>query len=187
MEPDGLSDFSENRLRGEPVPEDTRILLQHRRELLELLGVDMQSEASWAPWLDTSYLSGADLADPDIVANVKAVHDVCGWISFVAAYEEGEYYGYWRGPESRPVARSPIVLLDNEGQFQLCAGRTLAEALVARAPGFEEARDWMRSIGIGVPWDSEADMSWFEDEHDPDQMHREAYDRRRREGGAAGS
>ena len=187
MQPDELSDFSKNRLRGEPVPDDARILLEHRRELLQLLGVDMQPVADWTPWLDTSYLSEADRANPDIVANVQAVHDICAWISFVAAYEDGEYYGYWRGPEGRPVAESPTVLLDNEGQFQLCAGRTLAEALLARAAAFEEARDWMRSIGIDVPWDSEADIPWFEDEHDPDQLHREAYDRHRREGGSAES
>lgn len=179
MEPNDLREFSEFRLRGEPVPDDARILLQHRDELLEVLGVDMQTEETWTPWLDTSYLSDAERADPGIAANLKAIHDVCGLISFVAAYEDGEYYGYWRGPEGRPVAKSPIVLLDSEGQFELCAGRTLAEALLARAPRFEEARDWMRSIGIAVPWNSEADVEWFDDGHDPGELHREAYDRYR--------
>lgn len=52
-----LADFSRNRLDGEPVPEDLKILLPHRDELAERTGFRLEWAEEWAPWLDTS---GAD-------------------------------------------------------------------------------------------------------------------------------
>lgn len=50
------------------------------------------------PWSDKSYLTEADLRNPDIVGNVRAIDEVCEMVSFVAETDGGELIGYWRGP-----------------------------------------------------------------------------------------
>ena len=142
--------FSARRLNGEPVPNDVKILLGHTEELVARSGIKLSCEAEWTPWLDTSYLTEADRSNPDIIANMRAIADVCRLISFIAAHEDGEYYGYWQGPSMRPVNNAPLVLLDNEGQFRLC-GSTFTEAVLSRTydeEEFSEMRDWLRSLNI---------------------------------------
>src|SRR5262249_34763111 len=122
MEMDPVSKaFSANRLGGEPIPGDLRILLAHAEELAERTGIELNAEEGWAPWLDTSYLNDDDRANPDTMANVRAIADVCGFIAFVGGTEDGESFGYWRGPDRKPVAGAPIVVLDTEGQFRILA------------------------------------------------------------------
>ncbi len=136
--------------------------------------------------VDTSYLSAADRANPDIMANVRAIAAVCELIAFVAADQEDEYYGYWRGPGKRAVADSPIVKLDNEGQFSLCAGTTLAEALLGQTYGeeqFTDLRDWFRSIGIATAAESPEDIEYRKDESSPEAIHKDLYYRYRKEAG----
>lgn len=181
-----VEEFRENRLGGEPVPADVRLLLPHADELSDRTGFTLHWEADWSPWLDTSYLSAADRANPDIAANVRAIAEVCGHVAFVAAHEDGEYLGYWRGPEGRAVAGSPLVKLDNEGQFELCRGTTLAEALLGQVYGedeFADLRDWLRSVGVAVRAEAEADLADPEDEPTPDELHADLYRRYRREAG----
>jgi hypothetical protein len=179
--------FSAHRLGGEPVPEDVQKFLAHADELVGQTEVALNWEDDdWAPWLDTSYLSAADRANPDIMANVRAIAEVCELIAFVAADQEDEYYGYWRGPGKRAVADSPIVKLDNEGQFSLCAGSTFAEGLLGETYGkerFSELRDWLQSIGIAVPAESPNDLEYPKDEFSPEKLHNELYYRYRNEAG----
>ncbi len=47
-----FSQFSDNRLDGEAVPDDLRILLPHRDELAARSGFRLVLEEVWAPWLD---------------------------------------------------------------------------------------------------------------------------------------
>jgi hypothetical protein len=172
--------FSTHRLGGEPVPNDIAILLAHADELAERTGVELNWKKGWAPWSDTSYLSAADRANADIMANVRAIAEVCELIAFVAASEDEEYYGYWRGPDKRPVAVSPVVMLDNEGQFEFCGGSTFAEALLSQTYGdeqFEELRDWLVSIGIAVGATSTDGLTYPEGELSPDELHQELYRR----------
>jgi hypothetical protein len=183
-----LEGFSAHRLNGEPIPEDLQILLAHADELEERTGIELNGAKGWAPWLDTSYLTTADLANPDITANVRAIAEVCELIAFVAALEDGEYLGYWRGPGRRAVADSPLVHLDNEGQFGFCGGSTFAEAILGQVYGddrFAEFRDWLRSLGIAVRAETPADLAYPEDKPSPDELHRELYYRYRREAGLA--
>jgi hypothetical protein len=175
-----LSQFSKNRLNGEPVPEDVGVLLAHHDELAERTGVRLNGEADWAPWLDTSYLSETERADPNIAANTRAIAEVCGLIAFVASEEDGQYFGYWRGPGKRKAADSPLVFLDNEGQFELCAGKTFAEAVLASLydeEGFAELRDWFRAIGLTIPCETAKELSSLDDEYPPDKLHHELYHR----------
>jgi hypothetical protein len=173
------SQFSQNRLNGEPVPDDVKTLLANRDEFQERTAVVLNWKKGWAPWLDTSYLSAEECANPDIAANVQAIAEVCGLIAFVAADEEDNYFGYWRAIKKRPIANSPLVRLDNEGQFELLAGATFAEAILGTqthdSEQFAELRDWLRSIDIPIEWESLKDATYPKVKDQPDDMHKELY------------
>jgi hypothetical protein len=173
-----LSDFSRNRLDGEPVPDDVKALLRFHEELAERTEIEPNWTPGWAPWLDTSYLNDGARADPDIAANVRAIADVCGLIAFVATDDEEQYFGYWRGPEHRKVADSPLVFFDNEGQFTICASRTLAEAVLSRVyddERFADLRDWFKAIGIKVGCETVSELTCPQDEYPPNKLHNELY------------
>jgi hypothetical protein len=174
-----LDAFSAYRLSGEPIPDDVTILLKHADELAEHFGIELNWKKDWAPWSDTSYLTKSDRQDPDVMANVRAIADVCGMIAFIAANEDDDYVGYWRGPGMRPVADSPLVQFDNEGQFTLC-GISFAEAILYQTSseeGFAEMRDWFRSLGIEVRAERIGDLVCQSDDPGPDKLHHELYDR----------
>ncbi len=178
--------FSRYRLGGEAVHADVAILLAHADDLFEYTGIALNCKKEWAPWLDTSYLSEADRANPDIAANVRAIQEVCGLITFVAAHEDDEYFGYWRGPGKRAVADSPLVKLDNEGQFSFCGGSTFAEAVLSEAVDdeqFDQWRSWMVSLGIAVTASSPGALKYPKEKPSPDQLHSELYRRYLRESG----
>jgi hypothetical protein len=141
------SSFSLHRLRGEAIPDDLRIVVEHPEEFFAITGVELRDAPDWAPWNDHSYLSGTERVDPDIAANVRAISAVNDMIAYVAAGEDGEYYGYWRGPNDRAIAESPLVCLDNEGQFQLCSGSRFVEAVLSRSGNAAELKDWLVSVG----------------------------------------
>ncbi|GAA3034267.1 hypothetical protein [Actinokineospora globicatena] len=80
--------------------------------------------------LGTDYLSAEDLANPDIAANVRAIEETAALITWVAEdADEGQAFGYWRGPGELPLSVAPVVSFDNEGQFHVLRGTTLSEAL----------------------------------------------------------
>jgi hypothetical protein len=172
--------FSANRLGGEPVPEDVKILLAHADELAERMGVELNWKKRWAPWLDTSYLTESERANPDIAANVRAIAEVCGLIAFVAADEDDQYFGYWRGPNKRLIVDAPLVRLDNEGQFGFCGGSTFAEALLSQAVDdeqFDEWRSWFESLDIAVRPRSLAGLKYPKEKTSPSKLHQELYRR----------
>ncbi len=171
--------FSAYRLSGEPIPGDVAILLKQAEELAERSGIELNWKKVWSPWSDTSYLTKSDRQNPDTMANVRAIADVCKLVAFVAATDEDECIGYWRGPRMRPVKNSPLVLFDNEGQFTLC-GSSFTEAVLYQAPdeeGFAELRDWFRSLGIEVQAESIEDLACNTDDPAPDKLHHELYER----------
>jgi len=156
-----LKSFSDHRLKGEPIPNDLELLLACFDEVRELTGIEVGDAAEWAPWLDVSYLSESQLKDPDISANIEAISGVCEYISFVVATEDAEYIGYWRGPNNRSLSQSPIVRLDNEGQFRTCAGRNIVEALLSElynGETFLELKQLFESKGLALPYSSYADI-----------------------------
>jgi hypothetical protein len=166
--------FSRMRLRGEAVPPDVMVLLDHNDTLFERTGVRLNWDDGWAPWSDTSYLRQEELDDPGIAANIRAIADVCNHIAFIAEHEDSEYLGYWRGVDERPVAQSPLVCLDSEGQFRLSLGRTFAEALLARTWGeeqFDELRRWLHSIGIRTSAETFGNLAEPTVLPTPDQIH----------------
>ncbi len=151
-----LREFSAHRLAGDPVPDDLRRLLPHRDELAERTGIELSWAKDWAPWLDTSYLRPEEKANPGIAANIRAMAEVCSLIAFVAQEEDSQYFGFWRGREILPIAKCPLVFLDNEGQFNPCVASSFAECVLENTWGdkrFSELRDWFQSLGIVIPFE----------------------------------
>jgi len=180
---DVISLFSINRLDGEHVPDDLRILLPHRDELAGRCGVHLALEDDWSPWIDTTGLAEAVRSDPDAVADLRARSEVARFCAFVADDRAGRYLGYWRGPSLRKVAGSPLVVLDDAGQFHLCAAQTFAEAVLERAYGreeFQDLRDWFRLIGIPVGWENPGQLTLPYEKLPPKDLHRQLFERYRR-------
>jgi hypothetical protein len=178
IEDEILLRFSQNRLDGEPVPDDLKILLRHRDALAERTGIRLEWAEDWTPWLDTSDLSETERRDPEIAARIRATEEVCRLIAFVAADDGGQYLGYWRGPTHRKVADSPLVFFDKEGQFHLCVASSVSEAILAREYGrerFPMVRAWLRSLGIRIGWDSPSQMTHPREKPTPKQLHDELY------------
>lgn len=179
-----LEAFSIHRLGGEPVPEDVAVLLAHADEYAERTGIALNWKKGWSPWLDTSYLSAAERANPDIAANIRTIAEVCGLIAFIAAHEDDEYFGYWRGASKRAIADAPLVRLDNEGQFSFCGGSSFTEAVLSQAVDdeqFAEWRDWLVSVGVPVRAASLKAIRYPKEKESPDKLHKQLYRRYRNE------
>jgi hypothetical protein len=176
---DFLTAFSTHRLRGEAPPPDLAILLRHRNVLARQTGFAFDTSSSWAPWLDTSYLRESDWANPDIRANVRAIAEVCTSIDFVAADEERNYFGYWRG-QAHAISQAPIVRLDNEGQFDFCGTTNMAGAILTAGGGgpFEEVRSWMQGIGIASLPAGPYDLFDADVRPSPRELHKTLYEKR---------
>ncbi len=178
-----VSQFSINRLDGENVPEDLRILVHHRDELAARTGMRLVAEEDWSPWLDTGALARSIQSDPEAAARIRATAEVARLIAFVAEDDQGQYLGYWRGPTRRKITRSPLVLLDETGQFHLCVGSSFAEAILERAYGgddFHSLRDWLGSVGIPITWDTPNQLTFPHERTPPREMHRRLIDEYRR-------
>jgi hypothetical protein len=177
-----FSQFAINRLEGESLPDDLRILLPHRDELAARSGFRLVTDEDWSPWLNPGALGDSVRTDPEAAANLRATAEVCRLISFVAGDGAGQYLGYWRGPSHRKAALSPLVLLDGTGQFHLCVSSTFAEAVLERFYGgdeFQELRDWLQSLGISIGWDSPSQLTFPHEKQPPKEMHRQLFERYR--------
>lgn len=178
-----FSQFSINRLEGEPVPDDLQVLLLHRDELARRSGIRLVLEEDWSPWLDTTGLGEVIRSDPTAAADLRARTEVARLCAFVADEETGQYIGYWRGPSHRRIAGCPIVVLDQSGQFHLCAAQSFAEAALERAYArneFDDLRDWFQSLGISVTWDSPSQLTLPHEKLPPREMHRQLFEQYRR-------
>lgn len=171
------AEFSVHRLRGEPLPQDLSLLLANRSELEKRTGIILNASENWAPWLDTSYLRERDWANPDIRANVRAIHDVCKLIDFVVAGEDSNYLGYWRGPTRVALSQAPLVCLDNEGQFDFCGTANLAGAVLTRGGQFEELHSWLIGLGVESLPSGPYDLFNIQAQPSPRQLHEELYEK----------
>jgi hypothetical protein len=176
-----LSQFSSNRLDGEPVPDDLKILLPHRDELAERTGIRLEWAEGWAPWLSKGGLTQTDRQNPENIANLRAILEVCRFIACVAE-QNGRYFGYWRSPTGRTVANSPLVVFDGEGQFHLCIASTFAEAVLEKSyghEGFEELRSWLQSVGILIGWENPSQLTFPHEKLPPKELYKELFHRYR--------
>lgn len=178
-----VSQFSINRLDGETVPEDLRILLNHRDGLTARTGMRLVADEEWSPWFDANALARSIRSDPEGAARMRATAEVARLIAFVAGDDQGQYLGYWRGPTRRKITMSPLVLLDETGEFHLCIGSSFSEAILERAYGtdnFDPLRDWLRSVGIEITWDTPNQLTFPHERTPPREMHRRLIDQYRR-------
>jgi hypothetical protein len=155
--------FSRDHLGGEAVPDDLAILLEHADELHELSGIQVGA-IPLEVVSDTSYLTPADRANPDIAANIRAMGEINAMVTWVGKTEDNDFIGYWRGPGRTPIATSPLVRLDNEGQYTLMSGRNLAaviDELVYDDAISAEMAEWLGDLGADEDddEDDEADES----------------------------
>jgi hypothetical protein len=180
MDPSELySQFSINRLDGDPVPDDLRILLPLRDELAARSGIRLELAEDWTPWLDISGLGEAVRSDPAVAADLRARADVVRLCAFIAEHGTGQYLGYWRGPSHRKVAACPIVVLDQAGQFHLCAAQSFAEAVLERNyahPGFHDLRDWIQGLGIPITWENPSQLTLPHEKLPPKELYRQKFE-----------
>jgi hypothetical protein len=178
-----LRQFSAHRLGGDPVPDDLLRLLPYRDELAQRTGIELNCAKDWAPWLEHSYLRPEERADPAVAANIRAIADVSSLISFVAQEEDDQWFGFWRGQDRLPIAKCPLVFLDNEGQFNPCVASNFAECVLEHTYGearFTALGDWFRSLGITIPFGDEKSLlvrDWPERSHEAKKLHEELFNR----------
>ena len=125
-------------LDGRALPADLVVLLElaeHDPEgrlqaTMGQLGATFIDPATSHPLLDGSYLNEADRADPFTMANVAAIDGVLSSAVIVVGTEDVRLYGYWLHP-AETADPPPILRLDSEGQFAVCPGAGLTEAVIA--------------------------------------------------------
>ena len=142
-------------------------------------GFRLLEEGETPAALDTSYLTAEDRANPDIAGNVEATAETAAFARWIVRSEEGDDFGYWRGPEDVALVDAPIVHYDNEGQFELLQGATLSEALTIHLLWLDEddagATDALRSLGIELGFDDHEAVPEPEVATPPDVLHDRLY------------
>ena len=162
-----LDIFSTQRLGGEPVPDDLKILLEHAEELKQHCPYWLNLKKDWTPNLFNSDGAEANRSNPGRNAQIRAWEDAYRQFAFVAEGDRGALMGYWRGPNARNIANSPLIIVDHEGSNWFCLGTTLAEAMLGESctdQQFIQMRDWLQSIGITVQAESQDDLKEPRDE-----------------------
>ena len=120
------------------------------KTIVDELSLELVDDPAWAEPSDTSYLSDADRANPDIMANVEAMAATNELIAWFGRDHEG-YVGLWRGPLEYPLGQAPVVRLDTEGQYTLVAA-TVPDyvAMGMFGDGFERRRAALVNAGFDV-------------------------------------
>lgn len=190
-----MKPFQKEVLKGQTVPDDLRHLFR-----MQMLWPDDDSSTVYDPLaalncriimpgekigiLDKSYLSAKDKKNPDIMANVKAIDEVCSFITFAAYTDDSSLIGYWHGPEKTPIEKAPIVLLDTEGQFSQLNGKNLTEALLSIASlkknEFKKYAEWFSDFHISIKAESQDNFSpWPKSAGSPQKIHQDLYEKYR--------
>ncbi len=147
-----LADVSTYCLGGEPVPQDLSALwraqLNDNTELLDTY------ELSLFEFIDENLFDGFGVEDGVESAVAGAFARMVDQVRWIGEILDGSVMGYWVGEQRRPVAESPIVVCDPDGQFELGA-MTLAEYLLDCTDpdddeDFTEVRDALEALGVRV-------------------------------------
>lgn len=185
-----LAEFEIHILKGQAAPEDLAKLVaieanrqpdpDNYLDPLEAMHCHLLQIGVTPELLDTSYLTAEEQAKPDIAANIKAIADVCTYITFVAVDDDKHLYGYWHGPEGVDIAHAPIVRFDSEGQFELQPGRTLSEALLGEYAfdddeEFTELKHWFADFGISIKAHDWYGLKMHDPNTYPNELHQKLY------------
>jgi hypothetical protein len=135
-------------LKNQPAPDDLLKLwnMQVSRaadadfsvDPLAALGVKIIEPERIPCLLNHSYLNEADRANPDMMMGIEAFDEVAKLATFVVELEDDHILGYWHGSENTPIDKAPIIKYDNEGQFSVCRGNNLTEAIISDALSYQE-------------------------------------------------
>jgi hypothetical protein len=130
---------------------------------LAALGVKIIEPESIPCLLDHSYLNDTDRANPDMMMNIEAINEVFNLSTFVVELEDDHILGYWHGSENTPIDQAPIIKFDNEGQFSVCQGNSLTEAIIAETMSYQEDKfpefkAWFAKYQIDIAANSIADL-----------------------------
>ena len=186
-----LKDFSAHFLKSQAIPQDLQqmLLMQWTRvkseedyaDPLEALRGRFFDIGDSHPLLDNSYLNENDRANPDIMANVRAIGDIVGMSSFIGEDDDGGVFGYWHGPEQIDAGKAALIRLDTEGQFSLYQGHTLADALVSSwifdEDDFKQIKTWLANFDITISADNLDDFPEPQSPSQPDDMHHDLYEK----------
>ncbi|HSO32088.1 MAG TPA: hypothetical protein VLT33_06220 [Labilithrix sp.] len=157
--------------------------LRQQQEILasvfDQLELELVEDPSWDEPSDTSYLSAAERANPDIASNVAAMAETNKLVSWFGKDMEG-FVGLWRGPDDRPVAAAPVVRLDTEGQYGIVAA-TIGDylAISVDADDFAATRAALIRAGFEVGASADAIWSALDAFDDPNDYRNELYEEHR--------
>jgi hypothetical protein len=139
-----LAEFSRERLDGRPVPDDLRTMLvaqwENRTDFRHLLDLRFFDPGELNPLLDTSYLSEAERADPEMQAINAGAAEMATYVKLVAEGGKG-WIGYWLHPDESTDGPWPVIELDTEFTYWSMAGSTLAEACAADRVRYQDEPD----------------------------------------------
>ncbi|MET7365891.1 hypothetical protein ABZS61_08670 [Streptomyces sp. NPDC005566] len=139
-----LAEFSRDRLDGRPIPDDLRVLLvaqwEGRTDFTRLLHLDFFEAGEVHPLLDTSYLSGKELADPEMQAVNAAAAEMATYVKLVAKGGKG-WIGYWLHPDEPEDRAWHLVELDTEFTYWDMVGLTLTEGSAAEQASYQDEPD----------------------------------------------
>jgi len=169
-----LAEFSRERLDGRPVPDDLRTMLvaqwEDRTDFRHLLDLRFFDPGELNPLLDTSYLSEAERADPEMQAINAGAAEMATYVKLVAEGGKG-WIGYWLHPDEPTDGPWPVIELDTEFSYWSMAGSALAEACAADRSRYQDEPDEQtafsqlsaRLTDLGLPLSGQD----FDDLHDP--------------------
>jgi hypothetical protein len=160
-------------LKNQPMPDDLQKLwnmpifrapdADFSADPLAALGVKIIEPDRMACLLDHSYLNDTDRANPDMMMNIEAINEVFKLATFVVELEDDDILGYWHGSENTSIDQAPIIKFDNEGQFSVCRGNNLTEAIIAETMSyqedkFSEFKTWFAKYQIDIAANSITDL-----------------------------
>ncbi|WP_143026777.1 hypothetical protein [Celeribacter baekdonensis] len=164
---DKVKKFIDSRLDGQDLPKDLSTLLavvagdpefeEDGNNPLNIIWAELLWTDRKYPLLDHDYINDVDRANPDIMANVRAMQDTDKKLKFVIQCEDTSLIGYWQPDPETPLEQCALFWLNTEGQYYLTEGKTLSETLAYRAlvdgdeDAFRSLLDAFERLGIPVP------------------------------------
>lgn len=193
-----LADFSRERLDGRPLPADLRTMLMAqwagRADFRDVLDLTFLEPGQLNPLLDTSYLSEAELADPEMQAVNAGAAQMATYVKIVAEGGKG-WIGYWLHPDEPADRPWPVIELDTEFSYWGMVGSTLAEACLAEHIRYQDEPDEQAAFSrlaarlaeLGLPLDVQDYDALHEPELtvDPEELTEELIDIERARRGLA--
>lgn len=128
---DRVENYLSGRLRGRAVPPDLRRLVELQLDG-ELADAPMPLNSLRVVDPDARFSLDEPLpgAPPDAARAIHATSAVLAHVAILVNGFNGDLFGYWLHPDEREADGPAVVRFDIDGEFELCRGATLIDALV---------------------------------------------------------